>query len=169
MESIKGIVKHLTFLKKYRPVILILIIGIILMCIPTKRTATQQDHSSTYVQQQAECSVAEELSQILSQIDGVGNAKVILSTYKGEEMIYQTDQTESTGADSTKSDCTTVIISGSDRGEQGLIRQVIPPSYLGAIVVCEGGDNPQVRLSVVDAVAKFTGLGANRISVMKMK
>ena len=37
------------------------------------------------------------------------------------------------------------------------------------LIVCEGGDDANVRLSIVDAVSKITGLGADRISVLKMR
>lgn len=35
-------------------------------------------------------------------------------------------------------------------------------------MVCQGADNAAVRLAIVEAVSKVTGLGANRISVLKM-
>jgi len=40
---------------------------------------------------------------------------------------------------------------------------------MGAVIVCQGADDPQVRLSIVDAVSKVTGLGSDKISVLKMK
>jgi stage III sporulation protein AG len=40
---------------------------------------------------------------------------------------------------------------------------------MGAIVVCQGGDQPTVRLAILDAVSKVTGLGADKISILKMK
>ena len=39
----------------------------------------------------------------------------------------------------------------------------------GCVVVCTGADSPAVRLDVTNAVAAYTGLGSDRISVMKMK
>ena len=39
----------------------------------------------------------------------------------------------------------------------------------GAVVVCQGADHPQVRLNVTNAVAVYTGLGSDKITVMKMK
>ena len=53
--------------------------------------------------------------------------------------------------------------------ESGLIRQINPPAYLGAIVVCQGADNNTVRLAIVEAVSRATGLGADKISVLKMR
>jgi len=42
-------------------------------------------------------------------------------------------------------------------------------SAAGAVVVCEGAQDPAVRLNVTNAVAAYTGLGSDKISVMKMK
>ena len=168
MELLKNQPKVATALKKYKYAFIILAIGILLMCIPVKQSTQETGFTETDIQSK-EQSVNEELAQILSQIEGVGDTKVILSISLGEETVYQTDINENTDENSSKLDSETVIISDSSRGEKGLIRQVIPATYMGAIVVCKGADNPQVRLSVVDAVAKFTGLGANKISVLKMK
>ena len=39
----------------------------------------------------------------------------------------------------------------------------------GAVIVCQGADDPEVRLNVTNAVAAYTGLGSDKITVMKMK
>ncbi len=39
----------------------------------------------------------------------------------------------------------------------------------GCVVVCEGADSAAVRLDVTNAVAVYTGLGSDKICVMKMK
>ncbi len=41
------------------------------------------------------------------------------------------------------------------------------PQYRGALVVCEGGGNDAVRFQVVSAVSALTGLGSDRIAVVK--
>ena len=45
--------------------------------------------------------------------------------------------------------------------------QTVAPQFRGALVVCPGGDDPQVRLAVMEAVSAVTGLGSNHISVCK--
>ena len=42
-------------------------------------------------------------------------------------------------------------------------------SARGCVVVCEGADSPAVRLDVTNAVAAYTGLGTNQITIIKMK
>ena len=61
------------------------------------------------------------------------------------------------------------MVTGSDRSEKGLVRQINPPEYLGAVVLCQGADNAAVKLAIVEAVSKATGLSTDRITVLKMK
>ena len=62
-----------------------------------------------------------------------------------------------------------MILSGSDRSQTPVVQRMDPPTYLGAVILCQGADSPKVRLAVVDAVATATGLTTDKISVWKMK
>ena len=57
---------------------------------------------------------------------------------------------------------------GSGRQEVVVTRRMYPV-YQGAVVVCQGADSAAVRLAVTQAVSDLTGLGADHISVVKMK
>ncbi len=106
---------------------------------------------------------------ILSKVTGAGEVEVLLTVSAGEETIYQTDcQTDSSG-DSENRHCDTVMITDANRNETGLVRQIFPATYQGAIIVCRGADSPAVRFAIVEAVSKLTGLSSNQISVLKMK
>ena len=39
----------------------------------------------------------------------------------------------------------------------------------GAVIVCEGADDPAVRLCITESVRAYTGLGWDEIKVFKMK
>ena len=160
--ALKGSIQK--WIRKYRYVAIVLLVGIVLMLLPSRQGEVEQ--AQTEVETTAEKqSVQKELSHILSQIDGVGDVSVLLTIASGEETVYQTN-TETTG-ESCRID--TVIVTDSDRKEQGLIQKLNPPRYMGAIVVCRGGANAAVKLSVVEAVSRVTGLGADQIAVLKMK
>ena len=149
---------------------IIIVIGLVFMCIPNNKektgTVTDDEHISETDSTQT---LDETLSNILSHIQGAGDVRVLLTLQKGEETVYQTDMHTSEGNDNATAQIDTVIISGTERNENGLIKQVNPPTYMGAIVVCQGADSPTIRLAIVEAVSKVTGLGADRISVLKMK
>ena len=151
--------------KKYRYGILIVLLGIILMCLPSREKTQDAPTQSAITAENSENSLQSMLSSILSQIKGAGKVEVLLTEARGPETMYQTDT--NSGSETDRLD--TVIISGSDRSQTGLVRQVNPPSYMGAIVVCQGADNAQVRLAIVQAVSSVTGLGADHITVLKMK
>ena len=42
-------------------------------------------------------------------------------------------------------------------------------SEQGAVVVCRGADAPAVRLAVTGAVRCYTGLGADRVLILKLE
>lgn len=151
-------------LKKYKYAILVFAVGLALMLIPFNRNESTGEVTQP-VQNVEETALSVQLEQILSQIKGAGKVRVLLSVSAGEKTVYQSDTDISENASRTD----TVIITDADRAQNGLIQQVVPPTYLGAIIVCEGADKAEVRLALVEAVSRFTGLGADRISVLKMK
>lgn len=152
--------------KKYKYVLLILALGMVLMAIPEGGEQAQESEEDAVPTQ---ISASEELALILGKIEGVGKVEVLLTEAKGYQTVYQTDEDSTVSSDSSSIRVETVIISDANRGEYGLVQRVDPPTYLGAIVVCQGADRPSIRLSVVEAVANATGIGTDRITVLKMK
>ena len=166
---IKNLNKISVFVKKYRYVFLVLLIGLALMVIPPKYSESVQPGQSVPEEKKEEEGVSEKLAWILSQVDGAGDVKVFLTIAAGEEILYQTDDDSSFSTDSSSTQVKTVTVINAQRDENGLVKQTNPPVYKGAIIVCQGADDPQIQLAIVSAVAKVTGLGADRISVLKMK
>lgn len=155
-----------TLAGKYKFVLLIVLVGLVLMLIPSKKESqTTQVPTQAAVETQ---DIASQLQQILSKMSGVGRVEVMLTEAAGEKVIFQYDQDISNGENGSNR-LDTVIIADSNRSEAGLIQQINPPIYQGAIIVCQGADNVSVRLNIIEAVAKVTGLGTDRISVLKMK
>lgn len=159
MDTLKQMME---LIRKYKFIPIIILIGLFLMLLPEKEIASsslpeQENHK--------EKSTEETLAQILSKIQGVGRVEVMLTEAMGSRTVYVYDET--TTQDSLRSDA--VIVTDSGRAQSGLVSQIISPVYQGAIVVCQGGDNPVVRLAVVEAVCDATGLTADKITVLKMK
>lgn len=155
-------------LKKNKYVLLILCVGLILLLMPSFTKTVEQNEGITETTANI-LSVEDQLSQILSCVQGAGKVQVMLSIASGEETLFQTDDDHTTNSDTASVRSDTVTVTDADRRETGLIRQINPPVYGGAIIVCQGADNPTVRFAVVEAVSKVTGLGTDKISVLKMK
>ena len=153
---------------KYKYAVVILIVGLVLMVLPTGNGQKETSQPTPTVAVETK-DASRELADILGTIQGVGKVNVLLTVKAGERTIYQSDE-DTTVTDTTSSiRKETVIITDSQRNQQPLVVQILPPEYLGAVIVCQGAENAGVRLAVVEAVCKATGLGADKITVLKMK
>lgn len=155
-------------IKKYKYSILVLLIGMVLMALPSKGLF-KKEQTAEIKTTISEEPLEQRLSIILSQVSGAGKVEVLLTPSAGEEVIYQTNCDSSFGDTTEHLKNDTVTITNSDRNQTGLVKQINPVQYGGAVIICEGADNPAVCLAIVDAVSKATGLGANKISVLKME
>lgn len=155
MEPLKE--RLLPWLKKYRMAAVVLLVGILLMLLPTSKEEAASVSPSVPETQ----ALQQELEELLSHLEGAGKVRLLLTQAQGSVTHYQVDESSS-GFD-------TVLVTAADRSQQGLVSQVDPPVYLGAVVLCQGAGKASVRLAVVEAVSKATGLSSSKISVLKMK
>lgn len=154
--------------KKYIFPILVLLIGVILMSLPSKERKNDKPVEIEAIKTD-ETDLQEELEDILCYIQGAGKVRVLLTEAVGEQTVYQTDDDTQINGESESMRRDTVLLVDSDREERGLIRQINPPSYQGAVILCRGADSASVRLSIMQAVISATGLTSDKITVLKMK
>ena len=157
MDWIAGKGTFLEYLRKYKFIIIILLVGIMLLALPTE---WKKEEPTAPVSQKT--TLQESLEDILSKIAGAGRVSVLLTPATEGETLYQINENISSDGSGSSRHCETVLVSGTGREESGLIRQVKAPTYLGAVVVCQGADNAAVRLAVVEAVRSATGLTRDR-------
>lgn len=160
--------KGMEYIKKYRYVILIIVAGIVLLRVPDSNSS-EKNPVLQEAEIEAQPSLEDSLAQILSMVEGAGKVEVLLTQSRGEEILYQTNDELSSGEYTQQTQKDTVLITGDDRTETGLIRQRNPPVYQGAIILCQGADKAGIRLSIVEAVMGVTGLTSDKITVLKMK
>ena len=155
--------------RKYKYVCIVLVVGILLMLLPGPSEKETKDQMQAEKNEQIQENIERRLEDLLSEVSGAGQVRVLLSVSQGEQTIYQTDSSYSQGEKDADSRTQTIIIMDSQRNETGLIHQKNPPKYMGAIILSQGADDPVVKLAIVEAVGKITGLGADKISVLKMR
>ena len=165
LKKISG--KVTAYIHKYKYVALVLFLGLVLMLIPSNRkqegNVEPQDLSAQVVP------IQQQIEQLLSPVQGAGTVKVLLCEKSGIETVYQTDENMSVSENSTTTKIDTVTINDGQRIQSGLIRQVNPATYSGALILCQGAEDLAVKLAITEAVSKITGLGADKIAVLKMK
>lgn len=160
--------RTIEYLQKYRYILLVVLIGILMLTFPREREETQTVEEAVLVET-GRVPLQDALAQILGKIEGAGKVEVLLSEKEGEQVLYQTNEQSTRDQTSSNVRRETVLITGNARNEEGLIVQINPPKYQGAVIVCQGADRAQVRLAIVEAVMGATGLTSDKITVLKMK
>ena len=159
-----------TLFDKYKYILLVCTVGVLLMLWPEKPDETTTKPQSDRLPTSENLEIR--LQTILEEMDGVGKARVVLTVENGEETRYAYDRTdsenrtESGGSASWQTELVTVSQSG---GQNPVPVRTTAPEYRGAVVVCEGGGSAAVRLAVTQVVQSLTGLSADRIVISKMK
>lgn len=104
------------------------------------------------------------LCETLTEIEGVGKAKVMLTITSTEEYVYA----ESVKSGASQTENSYVII---DKGSQkeALVKKINNPAISGVLIVCEGGDDPKVCERIYNAVSTALNIPTNKIYVAEMK
>lgn len=157
------------FLKQYKYVLIVIAVGVLLLLWPSggEKTVEEADDGLTGVQEDFDLEALEQkLSDTLSQVEGAGKVTVTLTLKSGMEQVLASDRTTSVSERGSTVEDEMLIIDAGDREEVVPITQRYP-TFQGALVVCQGGDDAQVRLLLTQAVVSLTGLGADRVTVCK--
>lgn len=110
-----------------------------------------------------------EMENILGTMQGVGQVQVMLTLEsEGEKQLAQNTELSYRGDSAAPEDYSrrseTVLVDDGS-GDAAVVVQSRHPTYRGALVVCQGGGAPDVKLAVTEAVAALTALSADRITV----
>ena len=150
-------------LERYKYALLVLAAGLLLLALPLGGGAGGgESQTARAPEQEFDLEAFEEkLALALSRIDGAGEARVVLTLDGGERRVLAQDQDRDGEGYATS----TVTLSRGSGQQEVVALQTVAPSFRGALVVCPGGGDPQVRLELAQAVASLTGLGADRITI----
>ena len=158
-------------LRKYRIPLLVFLLGVVLALVPgrTKKAEAQQLTTETADTVFDLSAVQKQMEALLSAIDGAGRVRLMLTLSSGERVVYQTDSRTVTASGSTTQETQTVFRQPGGSEKEPAVQSTVYPTYQGALVVCDGAERASVRLAVTQAVSSLTGLGSNKIAVVKMK
>lgn len=153
-------------MEKYRLVWLVILAGLILLALPMGEEEETVQETTTATTQFDLAALENRLEEALSKIDGAGEVTVVLTIQNGPRQVLAQDVDRRTGEGENTE---TVILSRGSSAQETVAVQEIYPSYQGALLICEGGDDPDVRLKLTEATSALTGLGADKISISKGK
>ena len=125
--------------KRARLFLLLIIIGILLILISSADADRGKEKSVESLDQYRQ-RLESELSEICSDVEGVGRCRVFVTFERGSQSVYK----------------------GS------ALLETKPPRVLGVTVVCRGGDSDYVRRELVTMLSALFDIGTNRIAVLKL-
>ena len=173
MERVNKLSKTiLAGLTKYKYPVLVLLLGIALMLLPfgKKEEAPEAEVQEDTLTDEAYAQALEQrLEDMLCQVSGAGQVRVMLTLQTGSRTEYQTDTQISDSETQSQEERKTVILSEGSAYDKAAVSAVQYPRFQGALILCQGADQSTVRLSLVNAVAALTGLSSGQITVIKMK
>ena len=121
-----------------------------------------------------------DLEDILSNINGVGKVKVMITyaetsktipVYNEESSEENTEETDSEGGTRKVTQTDTrkeVIYEETDNGSTIITQSIVSPTIEGAIITAEGASDATVKTNIIQAVGAVTGLATHKIQVFEM-
>lgn len=141
-------------------------------------TNTTSNVSSIEVE---EDNLEERLRNILENIDGVGNVKVLITYSSSSQVIpmYNESSKKSSSKEEDsgggtriveENDVTKEIVYTEENGKNvPITKQIVSPKIEGAIITAKGASNATVKANIIQAVEAVTGIATHKIQVFEMK
>ena len=124
----------------------------------------------------------EELQELLSAMEGVGEVKVMITIRDSGEQVVEKDvpsesgwvsETDSAGgtreSESARQEESTVYITDSEGNRTPYISQTTQPEIEGVTVVAQGGGDALIQKNITEVIQALFDIEAHKIKVVKMK
>jgi len=179
--------------RRIENLVIILIVGIIIIIVASSFTSDGKNKKNTQEPKGEIALITNEpddkikkleqrLESILSEIEGAGTVKVMVTGITDGEVVHaynqieensvteEKDNTDRTGrTDEYRREQEMVFMEANAGGRVPVIIKSYEPEIKGVVVVADGAGSSIIRQNIKDAVAALTGLPAHKINVLKRK
>jgi stage III sporulation protein AG len=179
--------------RRIENLVIILIVGIIIIIVASSFTSDGKNKNNTQEPKGEIALITNEpddkikkleqrLESILSEIEGAGTVKVMVTGITDGEVVHaynqieensvteEKDNTDRTGrTDEYRREQEMVFMEANAGGRVPVIIKSYEPEIKGVVVVADGAGSSIIRQNIKDAVAALTGLPAHKINVLKRK
>lgn len=120
------------------------------------------------------------LEETLSQLDGAGNVRVMVTLQSSAQKIVEKDtqgerdaitEEDSQGgrrtSENTSHQETTVYGGMGDKSQEPYVSKELTPRVEGVVVLAEGGENALVKRNITEAIQALFGIDTHKIRIMK--
>ena len=143
-------------------------------------STNNQTINQNQIQETSESNLETRLEEILSQIQGVGEVKVLLNYSESSEVVAMynetsrtsnTEETDTEGGTRTIQETDTqkdIIYQEEDGQKTPITQKIVQPKIEGAIITAKGANQANVKTNIIQAVEAVTGLATHKIQVFEM-
>ena len=120
------------------------------------------------------------LEETLSQLDGAGNVRVMVTLQSSAQKIVEKDtqgerdaitEEDSQGgrrtSENTSHQETTVYEGMGEKSQEPYVSKELTPRVEGVVVLAEGGENALVKRNITEAIQALFGIDTHKIRIMK--
>ena len=172
------------YLDRYKYLALVVLAGVVLLMLPAgaPESATGPPAPPEQALHDAAAGFSAEamerrLEEALGQIAGVGRVMAMLTVTGSPAAVYAENQRSRVRghwadglATSQETETERQVVMSSSSGVTAPVTESMRyPGFVGALVVCDGAGDPNVKLRVAEAVSRLTGLTFDKIAIAPMK
>lgn len=140
---------------------LLLILGIISAVLLVLISGCEKDEEKTVditvTSIEYEESIEQRLTDLVSEIDGVSNVKVMVTSDCGVESVYAQDSQKSENSSSSE-----YFLNGE---KEAVLLKEVRPKVRGVAIVCRGGNDPIIQQKIISLVSSVLEISSNRVFV----
>ena len=151
-------VKNIEFI--FVAILGVVVILIMLSSFNFTDSETSDDFSTTeYVSQ-----LESKLSTILSNVQGAGKVKVMLTVESGMETVTAVETVVTSSGNQTVTTTSPILVSGKP-----VVLKELYPKVIGVLIVAEGADSIKVKLELLKATSSVLSIDENIVEIFTMK
>ncbi len=113
--------------------------------------------------------LSERLEKILSQVEGAGRVKVLISYSQSGEKILAYDSEEENKIEEGRDETNVRNQVVYDSSKTPFVLKEYMPTPEGVIIVAQGGDNEAVKKQLISGTVALLSIDEHKIEVLKMK
>lgn len=157
--------------EKTKLIVALGIIGVLLILlseiIPQSNNSDSNTETTNYSSYDYIIQLEEKTEDIISSIDGVGECKVMITLKESNESVYAKNVDEQS-RDGYYSENNEYVLYEGENGETPVLIKQYYPQVQGVVVVCDGGDNVEVKEQIISSITSLYGISSSHISISKI-
>ncbi|MGI6403948.1 MAG: hypothetical protein ACOX0K_07035 [Oscillospiraceae bacterium] len=137
--------------------------------------------TASFTSEQYVAALEDKLQKLVSDIDKVGRAQVMITLESGVEYVYAQEEKRNTDTTREPGEDAAILVNQKENVEQKYIlveteygkREALvltqrQPKVQGVVVVCEGADDIRVQEKLISVITTALGIPSTRVCVVKI-